>query len=348
MTRRQIVEALMAMTDDADSLVFAFFHPWTVQCGKLRPMLERIIERGFRVVAFNFHRITERDVEFLYAGNRPISGSTSWFIPRQLYEMGPSCGVILHRRAAGQPAATAMAQLKGKSQPFLNSVGQLRYDFRAPNKSINLIHSSDDWKATVSEALIFFSRQDIECALRNVHGGHFEDGEMRLLKHPAYASMEVVRDEAAATLLIKLRIRALDLLSGVLEPALCAPLFALWDKWLERDYLALTVHEEAKQYAALVVDEQRLLRPVRRFLQASCGMDRPRRSLARRPVAALAEFLQILAEPDGYGEADIEGLMSVPVFFDRWEEQLFKTTLLHFDELRYRRVADRSPGSCPK
>jgi len=345
MTRRKIAESLMSIQDHSGSLVFAFFHPWTVQCGKLRPMLEQIIRHGFRVAAFNFHRLTERDVELLYAGNRPISRSTSWFIPRQLYEMGVSCGVILHREEQGRTATSVMTELKGKSQPFLNSPGQLRYDFRAPNKSINLIHSSDDWASTISEALLFFTPDEIELTLRKVRLAHFEECERSLLDHPAHAGMQFVRDQSATALLIKLRIRTLGLLRPVAEPTLCAPLFDFWNQRLERNYLALDVHEEAKQYPSLLADEQRLARPLLRSLRSSCNLDRPRRSLRRVPVAALTEFLQLLVEPDSYGEADTEALLSLPVFFDQWEEQLFKTTLLHFDELRYCQAGTPHHGS---
>jgi len=338
MRRQKLVEHLMTMTDNRDNLVFAFFHPWTVRCGKLKPMIERILEQGFRIIAFSFHRITERDVELLYAGNRPISKSTSWYIPRQLYEMDVSCGVIFYQGEPSQPATRAMSQLKGKSQPFLNGPGQLRYDFRAPNKSINLIHSSDDWESTIGEALIFFTPEHVEYALRHGNLARFKECEARLLGYPAYASMEFIRDEAATTLLMKLRIRALEQLTQILDPTLCKPLFELWNEQLQRDYLVLNVHEEAKQYTSLVAGERRLLEPVLRSLRACCGIYRPARSLKRAPVGALAGFLETLSEPDSYREADTEALLLVPVFLDRWEEHLFKTTLLHFDELRYARA----------
>jgi nucleoside diphosphate kinase len=334
MSRRAVVENLMAIKDNCDNLVFAFFHPWTIYCGKAKPMLESIIRQGFRVAEFSFHRLTERDIEFVYAGNRPISKLTSWYIPRQLFEMGMSCGVIFYRKEPGQTATGMMTRLKGKSQPFLNSPGQLRYDFRAANKSINLIHSSDDCESTIAEALIFFTPEEVEWALRCGHLARFAECEARLLRHPAYTGLESICDEAATTLLIKLRIRALNLLGRTLDPAVCKPLFELWNRLLDRDYLALSVHEEAKQYPSLIADEQRLLQPVLHSLHGPSGVDRPRRSLKRTPVAAITGFLETLAEPDRYGEADSEALLSVPVFFDCWEEQLFKTTLLHFDELR--------------
>ncbi|HEX2270826.1 MAG TPA: hypothetical protein VHH35_14875, partial [Pyrinomonadaceae bacterium] len=94
-------------------------------------------------------------------------------------------------------------------------------------------------------------------------------------------------------------------------------------------------HAEAKEYVSLVTDEKPLLQPVLHALRASAGINRPMRSLNHTPVAALAGLLAVLSEPDGFADADAEALVSIPVFFDRWEEQLFKTTLLHFDELRY-------------
>ena len=335
MSRRHIVEQLLKINDDADHLVFAFFHPWTIHCGKLGPMLERIFDRGFRLVAFRFHRITERDIELIYAANRPIDKNRSWFIPRQLYEMGPSCGVILYRPVPGESATQELKQLKGSSQPFLNSPGQLRYDFRPPNKSINLIHSSDSWESTIEEALVFLSPEEIEFVLRNVRRAPFDDNATRLLKHPAYTGIEIVREETATSLLLKLRIRALDLLQLQLEPDLCEPLFRFWNERLERDYFALTVHEEAKEYVSLVADEAPLLQPVLSALRSPAGINRPLRSLNQTPVAALAGLLAILSDPDCFTDADAEALLSIPVFLDRWEEQLFKTTLLHFDELRY-------------
>jgi hypothetical protein len=104
------------------------------------------------------------------------------------------------------------------------------------------------------------------------------------------------------------------------------------------------VHEEAKQYILLTAHEQQFVQPLLRSLRVSFNVDRARRSLRRTPIATLTEFLQLLAEPDCYSEADTEMLVSLPVFFDRWEEQLFKTTLLHFDELRYCRATTPHQG----
>src|ERR1700694_2728275 len=147
----------------ADRLVFVFFDPWTLLTQTAEPLVHAILAHGFSVAAISRRRLEESDVEQIYRKNLPIRPDNAWHIPRQVYLMGTSLGLLLHHRSA--KATDLLRRIKGKANPAANSPGLLRYDFRAPNRSLSLLHSSDTWEDTIHEALVFFNLCALERTL---------------------------------------------------------------------------------------------------------------------------------------------------------------------------------------
>ena len=124
--------------------------------GKVLPLVTRIAEAGFLLLDYEFRNLGEADAEEIYRTNTPIRDGAQWHAARRVYEMGVSVG-LLFGVDGNEDACTRMYSLKGRSNPMLTSRGELRHDFRAPNRSLSLMHSSDDEARVMREAAVFFS-----------------------------------------------------------------------------------------------------------------------------------------------------------------------------------------------
>ncbi len=141
--------------------VFVLIKPDAVSRGLTSNIINRFQEHGlgvFYVKIISTPR--ERDFEELYKFNLTLRNEQnmigSWWINRLLYTAGPSVALILKSQVSGQRSPyETLAAIKGPSDPQLCERGQIRYDFRAANVALNLIHTSDDPISSVREFQIF-------------------------------------------------------------------------------------------------------------------------------------------------------------------------------------------------
>jgi nucleoside diphosphate kinase len=317
------------------NVVLVSFDPWAVHSRKHLLMLQRMLAEGFRVLAFDHSRLTEADIEQVYRKNHPIGERTAWHLPRHVYSLGITCTVLLFHQDAGIPAVARMKELKGNSSPLVQQPGQLRYDFRAPNKSLSLVHSSDDWESTLHEGFVFFSPAQLHACFNDIGTPRFDRCERTLLHSSSHEGMEIVREQAATGLLFRLRVRLVEQLAGACDPTIARTLLERWHHMLEEDVLALDVKTEHARYIALVAGEQRHMEALLQSLSTR-KVDVPRRYVRYRGLATAAGLLWVLSRPADYPYVEVERLLAgSPVALDKWEDLLLRTTLFHSSELEH-------------
>lgn len=332
-------------------VVFVFFDAWTLVTGRHADMIERIMRQGFSLLDFEFRTLSEADAEEIYRTNHPIREENSWHVARLVYPMGRSLGLLFGLSDPSSCACARMQRLKGKANPSLNKVGQLRYDFLAPNRCLSLMHSSDNPAQVRREGAVFFAPERIDRACVVAREGSTRSNELlrELTDAGAELGLERIDEPGLGTLFARVRLRLIKELQG-LHPALPswqAPLGAyraLWEA-LSKDTSRGPVMKEARRYLELVTRERPLLQAIAAVVEhgvANSG------SYAQyyRPGAcesvSVLRCLQVLNTPEGYSRWDSESQLPRGLLYDRWERLLFRTHLFNFDDMLAKGVvADR-------
>ena len=316
----------------ADRVVFVFFDAWTIACRTHFDLLERMGAYGFTPIAYAAHRLTEGEIEQMYRRNLPIRADNSWHVAKEVYLTGPSLGVLLHRAADDEPATLAMQRIKGKSNPALGRPGQLRYEGRAPNRSLSLMHSSDDWAATLYESILFFDPVQLDALFRSVADGTF--GPVDEQDWPLVEGCLAITNPSPVHLLLRLRLRAAAVvrrMQGPDEPL--RRLTALWRAEAEAVDPRAPVPESVRRYLQMIAREQA---DVAELTGRPSSAVRTAPRLYHRGEPCLADallMLSVLAEPESYMLVDGPALSrKESLFMDRWEKLLFTTTLFNFDD----------------
>jgi nucleoside diphosphate kinase len=316
------------------SVVFVFLDPWAVMGGTAAPLLDRILGEGFSVLARAHRRLREGDAEQIYRKNRPISGTHAWHVAREVYGMGTSWGLLLHRAAGVESAAEGMVRIKGRADPRRGTPGQLRHDFRAPNRSLSLMHSSDDWESAVHEALVFFTPAQMERALDAACAGE-PPAASRAAPDAWDEGMESVVPRSPFALLAALRLRALRALPGAEGSPAGNALAAVWGPLLDALRVDRPVMDAARLYLRGAEAEQEPLAALLRAPASAASEDGwPRLYHGAEPRAdGILRLLRVLGDPPRYGRADGDALgRESGLLRDRWEALLFRTTLFDFDD----------------
>ncbi|MBB4041643.1 nucleoside diphosphate kinase [Microvirga flocculans] len=154
------------------SLAMLLLKPDAIRSGKADGILAAIFDKGYHAVAaLPVLNPRERYFEDLYKFNLTLRNSqnqiASWWVNRQLYTMGPSL-IMVVTRPGPLPASlhAELASLKGPSNPYQARPGDLRYDFAGCNRSVNLIHTSDDPVSMARELLIFTDPERLRALVR--------------------------------------------------------------------------------------------------------------------------------------------------------------------------------------
>jgi nucleoside diphosphate kinase len=332
-----VIEDLQPFTCLANRIVFVFFDPWTIRVGKVPSIIKYICAKGFKVLASNYTLMKEGDIEQIYRKNPPITMKTSWHLPREVYSMGESCGLLFYLEDNSMEASSLMKTIKGKSNPVLNEAGCIRYDFRAPNKSLSLMHSSDDWFSMLNECTIFFSKDFLKKKFNTLLRGEILFEPPCLSQLQPYASMVCIKEEAASSLLIKIRLRILQILinEDIVDVG-ATELMQLWKEYMVYDFLRHDVKEEMTIYDALIEREAPFISVIiDAFHHNQLNLKSPRLYQYSIQPGNLILTLQMLNQPQNYSLIDGDEILRLaPVFYNQWEKLLFKTTLFHFQELK--------------
>jgi nucleoside diphosphate kinase len=311
-------------------LVFVFFDPWTIRQKKINAIVNSILAKGFKILLFNYKILNDSEVEQIYRKNPPITMKTAWHLPKEVYTMGESCGILFYHENPNCIASEVMKKIKGKSHPLLTNKGQIRYDFRAPNKSLSLMHSSDDWYSMLNECSPFFSKKTL---MKSFNKFPFkEETSFFLCGH--HESMEYVREQSATNLLLKLRIRIIDILLREGDTSTEGNLLKeFWIAKSEVDYLTFPVRKEVLEYTKIALEEHDLLEAFIQTLSSKQSYYFPRLYHNNCHTAEYVNALKMLHDINQYEYMDGDLIVKkLPIFYDQWEQLLFKTTLFHFNE----------------
>jgi hypothetical protein len=325
-----VLGRLSAFRAAAANLSFVLLDPWAIHSRRGPRIVEMLREQGFRLLDFRYLRLTDTDLEQLYRKEDPVNfdPAAGWELFKEARTIGTSCGLLLH---SSQPEpGLALKKIKGKA--FVPVEG-LRYRLRAFNNTIDYLHSSDDEPSTLYEAPVVFSPAALEASLAVSADVAAMDAERRF-HSDAYLGSERIVEQPATTLLVRLRLRIAAILAAETGVAPDIELMRLWNHHVAKDFLSCPVADETATYLSLLERERPHVDCYLRRVQASAGEGwYPRIYVASPDVRGLLVALETLTRPERYATADHNALVRyAPVFIDRWEEILFKTTLYHFEE----------------
>jgi nucleoside diphosphate kinase len=156
------------LRESADHLAFMIVTPDAIHRGQHPAVVDSLRRADFRLLAHRSLRLRDDQIEELYKyGIRKKimdHRRTHWFLTRKGLGFGVSVGLLLRHPQPG--ACERLLALKGASDPGAATPETIRGAVRSYSKILAVIHSSDDPAAVMRESLLYFSRQEIEAAVR--------------------------------------------------------------------------------------------------------------------------------------------------------------------------------------
>jgi len=142
-------------------MAFVVIMPDGLMQGVHQPFLE---EYGKYVVAYRIRTLNQEDAERLYFDGLVTDNSCrhikSWWIKNKLFELGESIGLLLYNPDEYN-FHKLLTERKGASDPLIVRKGAMRYNYRTPNKTFGLLHSSDDLLSMLYEIDTYFEPDDL-------------------------------------------------------------------------------------------------------------------------------------------------------------------------------------------
>jgi len=152
--------------------VFLMLKPDAIQSGRYKTLLADMASAGWRLVhAQATITASQRHFEELYQYNLTIRNEQNmmcaWWLNARLYAMSPSIALMYWVSPEGALTAhQRVNRLKGSSNPFAGSPGELRWNAGGINLSLNLLHAADDPISSAREFLIFGTPGQLVSALQ--------------------------------------------------------------------------------------------------------------------------------------------------------------------------------------
>jgi nucleoside diphosphate kinase len=149
---------------------FALVKPDAVVSGRAGMVIAHLRAQGLEPIeAWPLMNPKLRQFEELYKFNLTLQNEqnqvSSWWLNGQVYCMAPSLLLMVVSTHEPDSVHQRLALGKGPSTPHRGRGGQLRYDLRACNKTLNLIHCADDPLSTAREYLIYRKMADLHAVL---------------------------------------------------------------------------------------------------------------------------------------------------------------------------------------
>jgi nucleoside-diphosphate kinase len=137
-------------TNMAGNITFTMIKPDAVEANNIGPILAKINEGGFRIVAMKYLRLTKEQAGQFYAVHkeRPFYGELVTYM-----SSGPIVAAVLTR----DNAVADFRKLIGATDPTKAEEGTIRKLF-AKSIAANAIHGSDSDENAEIEANFFFSQ----------------------------------------------------------------------------------------------------------------------------------------------------------------------------------------------
>lgn len=123
------------------------------------PILERILEAGYRATAYYPIHRRPTELDHLYEKNiRTVWDAYRFRCVDLLFDFGPMVGLLVEDALAGreEDSHEVLRILKGDSDPMKAVNGSLRGDFLSINQTLSLIHISDTPSDAEYETTVFF------------------------------------------------------------------------------------------------------------------------------------------------------------------------------------------------
>ncbi len=141
------------MAEQTGNLTFGIIKPDAVRGGKTGSIIQRIIDKGFRVRGMKLIHMTKAEAEGFYAVHRerPFFGELTQF-------MSSAPCVVLALEKVG--AVKAWRDLMGATDPAKADDGTIRKEF-ANSIGENAVHGSDSEENAAVEIAYFFSRLEL-------------------------------------------------------------------------------------------------------------------------------------------------------------------------------------------
>ncbi|HRW34502.1 MAG TPA: nucleoside-diphosphate kinase [Thermotogota bacterium] len=132
---------------------FVFFKPNTIRRGLIGEILKRFEQRGLKIIAMKFHKMTHPQAESLYLEHH---GKAFYESLIAFATGGPALFLIVE----GPRCVELVRHVIGNTDPLKADPGTIRADY-AVSVTKNLIHASDSMESFQREHKIFFSEEDI-------------------------------------------------------------------------------------------------------------------------------------------------------------------------------------------
>ena len=132
---------------------FVMLKPSTVARGMIGTVIDRIENKGLKIVALKMTWVTQEKAEKLYAihKGKPFYEDLIKFI-----KSGPIVALVIE----GDDAVKVMRKLIGATNSKEAEPGTIRGDFALSNQK-NAVHASDSAENAKSEMQIFFAQDEI-------------------------------------------------------------------------------------------------------------------------------------------------------------------------------------------
>lgn len=133
---------------------FSIIKPNAVEKNVMGKIISRFEERGLRVSAARFARLSREKAEGFYIEHkdRPFFGSLVSFM---------TSGPVLLLALEGENAVLLNREIMGATDPAKAAAGTLRKDF-ADSIEANAVHGSDSLASAEREISYFFEKSDVQ------------------------------------------------------------------------------------------------------------------------------------------------------------------------------------------
>lgn len=132
---------------------FVFFKPNTIRRGLMGELLRRFEQRGLKIIAMKFHRMTVVEARKLYHEH---AGKSFYDLLVDFATSGPALFMIVE----APRCVELVRHIIGNTDPLKAELGTIRADFGV-SVTKNLIHASDSPESYEREHRIFFDDSDL-------------------------------------------------------------------------------------------------------------------------------------------------------------------------------------------
>jgi len=143
----------MERKGDTMERTFVYLKPNAVRRGLIGEILKRFEQRGLKVLAMKFHKMTTEEGRALYREHE----EKPFYTPLLEFATG---GPGLFMIVEGPRCVELVRHLIGNTDPLKAESGSIRADYAVSVRK-NLIHASDSTQSYEREHKLFFSEEDI-------------------------------------------------------------------------------------------------------------------------------------------------------------------------------------------